>query len=147
MLSVVLGPTQHQGADASGCGYVSFSTFTAPALDGLRPSALAAYCSPPFTGFGYFLAVALARDSFTCGCALGGDRLAWACKHTLGDALRSRHDNGVPRLGGGLGHRADECERTARQRGGEEISEAGERRRALSRERRRSQTVKRRRSK
>ena len=33
-------------------------------------------CSPPFTGFGTFLAAALARGSFTCGCALGGNRLA-----------------------------------------------------------------------
>ena len=82
-----------------GCGYASFSTFTAPALDGLRPSALAAYCSPPFTGFGYFLAAALTRGTFTCGCALGGYRLASACKHTLGDVPRSRHDIGVPRQG------------------------------------------------
>ena len=56
-------------------------------------------CSPPLTGCGYFLAAALTRGSFPCGCALGGDRLASACKHTFGDVPRSRHDNGVPRQG------------------------------------------------
>ena len=48
-----------QGAEASGCGYVSFSTFTAPAVDEVTSSTSRLTCSPPFTGFGYFLAAAL----------------------------------------------------------------------------------------
>ena len=53
-----------------GCGYAKLLSLLRLRLtaDGRLRSRLT--CSPPFTGFGYFLAAALARDSFTCGYAV-----------------------------------------------------------------------------